>query len=93
MVNALTRNVVWAEFDVFESLARGFRPENKALSMGDLLIVLLFVAAVLAAAWAASTESSLPAMIAPDCAPLSRSRRVSLRVSMSAIATTPRANR
>ena len=32
-----------------------------------------------------------PAISAPFCAPRSRSRRVSLRVSMSAIATTPRA--
>ena len=41
-----------------------------------------------AARTAAVSSMLSPVMMQPDCAPFSRSRRVSLRVSMSAIATT-----
>jgi hypothetical protein len=49
-----THLILWAEFDVLESLSRGFRPENKPLSVGHLLMVGLCVAAVTVVVWALS---------------------------------------
>jgi hypothetical protein len=54
VIETLTRAIVWAEFDVLESLSRGFRPENKSLSMGHLLLVGACVAAVTVLVWALS---------------------------------------
>ncbi|MCA9102628.1 MAG: hypothetical protein KDA63_15820 [Planctomycetales bacterium] len=54
MAERFVTAVVWAEFDVLESISRGFRPENKALGMGDLALVMLFICVVSAIAWAVS---------------------------------------
>ncbi|MEZ6072367.1 MAG: hypothetical protein R3C10_19430 [Pirellulales bacterium] len=54
MAERFVTAVVWAEFDVLESISRGFRPENKALGMGDLALVMLFIGVVSAIAWAVS---------------------------------------
>jgi hypothetical protein len=51
VTSALTRMIVLAEFDVLESISRGFRLENKALSVSHLMLVGLCVAGITAVAW------------------------------------------